>query len=473
MASEPPLVVDVDGTLVRGDLFVEGLAALLAKSPHKVLAIPFWLARGCPALKRRVAEAAPLPVEQLVLNPVVLAEVEDAKAAGREVWLASGSDRLAVERLVPRVGAAGCLASDGTKNLVGERKAAALVARFGERGFDYVGDERRDLAIWRRARRAIGVDLRGRLRRALLAANDDVRLLPPQPGDDLHLAQRLRCLRPHQWVKNALVFAPAILAHETSVALYATLLAVFMSLSAVASGAYVLNDLLDLAHDRRHPTKRGRPLAAGSARPLPMLGVALLLIAGGLAGALALSLVTGLCILFYLRTTLAYSLGLKRRIFGDVITLTALYAVRVLAGAVAASVTASAWLLAFCLFAFLALAVVKRQSELRGLPRERDPVSGRAYRGEDLTAMTSLGSAAGFAAVVVLALYVQSPEVVPLYGSPQILWLVCPLLAYWFGRMTLLAHRGAVDDDPVVFALRDRPTWLVAAVALVAFAAAI
>ena len=463
----------MDGTLVRGDLFVEGLAALLAKAPHKLLAIPFWLARGRPALKRRVAEAAPLPVEQLVLNPAVLAEIETAKAAGREIWLASGSDRLAVERLAPRVGAAGSLASDGRKSLVGERKAAALVARFGERGFDYVGDERRDLAIWRRARHAIGVDLGGRLRRALLTTNDNARFLPPQPREGLHVARRLRALRPHQWVKNALVFAPAVLAHETSVPMYATLLAVFIALSAVASGTYVLNDLLDLAHDRRHPTKRHRPLAAGGVRPMPLLGVALLLIAGGLAGAFALSLATGLCILFYLTTTLAYSLGLKRRIFGDVIALAALYAARVVAGAVAVDVTASAWLLAFCLFAFLALAVVKRQSELRGLPRERDPARGRAYRGEDLSAMTSLGSAAGFAAVVVLALYVQSPEVAPLYDSPHVLWLVCPLLAYWFGRITLLAHRGAVDDDPVVFALRDRPSWLVAAVALVAFVAAL
>lgn len=472
---EPPLVVDIDGTLVRGDLLVEGAVRLLAVSPLGALALPFRAVAGRAALKRRVAEAVPLAPETLVLNPVVVDEIAAARSAGREVWLASAADELAVAPLAEAVGATGFFASDGRTNLAGDAKAAVLVERFGEGGFDYIGNERRDLSVWKRARRAIGVDLSPRLARAVRRLDKDVRLLP---GPRVRLRDCLRALRPHQWVKNLLVFVPLVAAHRVDAGSWATAAELFLALSACASSAYLFNDLVDLPYDRGHRSKRLRPMAAGTAPLLPMAGLGAALAAGGLAVAFLLSAEAGLCALLYLISTLAYSLWLKRKLFIDIVALAGLYEIRVLTGSAAVSVSLSAWFLAFFMFVFLALASVKRQSELRTLSEsgsESGPRApgGRAWTIEDLPALTALGASSSFAAAVVLALYIQSPETGELYARPEFLWLICPLLVYWLGRMTLLANRGEVDDDPVVFAITDRTSWLVGLASLGVFVAAL
>ena len=476
---EPPLVVDVDGSLIGGDLLIERIARLLSVSPLSLFALPFWLVaamvRGRSWLKRRIAEAVSLPPDTLAWNPVVLEEIAAAQAAGRSVWLASASDARAVSPLAETVGAAGCLASDGRTNLAGEARAVALVARFGECGFDYIGNERRDLAVWKRARRVIGVGLAAGLARKVRALDGEARFLPGIGGG---LRDWFRALRPHQWVKNALVFVPLAAAHETGAGSYLVAAGVFAALSAVASGTYLLNDLLDLPHDRRHPAKRHRPMAAGKVPLLPTIGIGAALAAGGLALAFWLSAAAGLWVLLYLAVTCAYSLSLKRKTFIDVVALAMLYAIRVLAGAAAVSIPLSPWLLAFFLFLFLALAIVKRQGELRG--SDRSAAGGRAYLAEDLPVMAALGAASGFASVVILTLYIQSPETGERYARPELLWLICPLLLYWLGRLALLAGREGgdskrvpVNDDPLVFALRDRTSWLTGLGVLAAFAFAL
>ncbi len=474
---KPPLVVDVDGTLVRGDLLVEGAVRLLAVRPLDALALPFRSLGGRAALKRRVAGAVPLPPETLALNPAVVDEIAAARSAGREVWLASAADELAVAPLAEAVGATGFFASDGRTNLAGDAKAAVLVERFGEGGFDYIGNERRDLSVWKHARRAIGVGLSSRLARAVRRLDKDALLLP---GPRLRSLDCLRALRPHQWVKNVLAFAPLIAAHRTDTGSWATATGLFLALSACASAAYLFNDLVDLPHDRGHRSKRRRPMAAGTAPLLPMAGIGAGLAAGGLAVAFLLSTEAGLCVLLYLVATLAYSLWLKRKLFIDIVALAGLYELRVIAGSVAVSVSLSAWFLAFFMFVFLALAAVKRQSELRALGGSPPPpppppprVAGRAWTVEDLPVLTALGASSSFASAVVLALYIQSPETSELYARPEALWPICPLLVYWLGRMALLANRGSVDDDPVAFAITDRTSWLVGLAGLAMFAAAL
>ena len=464
-----PLVVDVDGTLLNGDLLVEGVARLLVTRPLMLFALPFWLLAGRAALKRRVAQAVPLPPETLPLNPAVLEEVEAAKRDGREVWLASASDRAVVAPLGAFIGAAGALASDGHVNLRGRAKAARLVERFGARGFDYVANERRDLAVWEHARRAIGVGLPGRLRRDVRSLDREARFLPGPGGG---AGDYVRALRPHQWIKNVLVFVPVIAAHGTSVGQYLALLGILAALCACASGSYLFNDLLDLPHDRRHRSKRDRPLAAGKVAVLPTMAIAACLMAAGTAGAFGLSPAAGLWVLGYVVAACAYSLWFKRRLFLDVIVLVLLYTVRVMIGGAAVAIPMSPWLLAFSMFIFLALAIIKCQREIAALDGGPATPGARAYRSEDDSVMTALAAAGAFSAVVVLALYVQSPNVVAHYARPYLLWLTCPLLLYWLGRMLLLANRREMDDDPVAFALRDRISWLTLLGIVSAFVAA-
>ena len=304
-----PLVVDVDGSLVRGDLLTEGLLRLFAGSPAKLFALPFWLAAGRAPLKRwLVQQTGTLGAATLVLNPAVLEEIDAARRAGREVWLASGSDDMVVSPLAREMGATGCFASDGRTNLVGQLKADALVGRFGERGFDYVGNERRDLAVWRRARRAIGVNLSARLARQVKALDPDARFHPGVGGGVLDF---LRALRPRQWMANALAFLPVISAQEVNAGQYWIAAGGFAALSACASSRCIAEDLLNLPCDRQQTSKRHQPMPAGKT-PLPsMIGVASALAAGGLALAFWLSTVVGLAVLLYATLGLGYLLWLR------------------------------------------------------------------------------------------------------------------------------------------------------------------
>lgn len=464
-----PLVVDVDGTLVAGDLLIDSSLRLLTASPLAFLRAVRRGLRGRAVLKRAISRTGALPPSSVVLNPAVVAEIEAAKRSGRPVWLASGADELAVEPLAKRVGADGFLASDGQRNLVGSAKADALLERFGKQGFDYVGNDRRDLPVWRHARGAVAVGVPSRLKRKIGDLDCDARFIP-RLGTPLDY---VRTLRPHQSVKNALVFVAPLAAHAVDPASYLWAAAAFVILSLVASSGYVLNDIVDVGHDREHPSKRSRPLASGKVRLLPMAGTGVLLAAVGIAASFLVSASLGACAVLYLIAAVAYSLRLKRAIVIDVIVLASLYVVRVVAGGVAAGISVSAWLLAFSLFVFLALAIVKRRTELANVAEGRQrAVLGRGYQVTDTAVITMLGAASAIGAVIVLALYLQSPEVATRYEQPVLLWLACPVLLYWLGRLLVLADRGSVDEDPVVFAVRDRTSWLagflVVAIAVIA-----
>ena len=284
----------------------------------------------------------------------------------------------------------------------------------------------------------------------------------------------LRALRPHQWVKNALVFVPAAAAHAVAVDVYIAAAVTFVLLSLIASSGYVVNDMLDIGHDRSHPSKRHRPFAAGKVRFLPMLAIGVLLGAAGVGASFLVSTALGACAVLYLVLAVSYSLWLKRAVFVDVIVLASLYVVRVVAGGVAVGVAVSPWLLAFSMFLFVSLAIVKRRKELADLADGRQrSIPGRGYVADDVNVMTTFGAASAIGAVIVLALYTQSPEVAIRYGQPDLLWLACPLFLYWLGRLLLLASRGAIDDDPVLFAIRDKTSWMTGLLVLAVVAMAL
>ena len=306
-----PLVVDVDGSLVSGDLLTEGLLRLFAESPAKLLVLPILLATGRAPMKRWLAQqSGTLAAATLVLNPTVIDEIEDARKAGREVWLASGSDELVVAPLAREVGATGYFASDGRTNLVGRAKATLLVDRFGERGFDYVGNERRDMAVWKRGRRAIGVNLSLRLAKQVKTVDQHARLLSGIGGGGLDF---LRALRPRQWIATALVFVPVLAAAESHAGHYLAAAGVAAALAACASSRSVFEDLLNLPVDRLDGGRSGQPMAAGKA-PLPsMIAVGSILGAAGLAVSFWLSTAAGLVALLYASLGLCYLLWLRRK----------------------------------------------------------------------------------------------------------------------------------------------------------------
>jgi 4-hydroxybenzoate polyprenyltransferase len=285
----------------------------------------------------------------------------------------------------------------------------------------------------------------------------------------------LRSLRPLHWTKNVLVFAPVILAHRTGDPAPMTAAALtFVAFCLAASGTYLINDVRDLEFDRLHPNKRDRVIASGALSPAAALIACVFLIAAGVAVAWSISLETLAYLAGYFILSLVYSLWLKRRVFLDVLALSALWTIRVLAGSAAAQVEASDWLLALSVFLFVGLALLKRYADLGFLATRADnqAAPGRGYMTGDRDLLRSMGVTSGYMAVLVLALYLTSPQVARLYRSPRLLWLVCPLLLYWIAHMWFLAHRGHIQDDPIVVAARDPASYVVAAlIALIVFAA--
>jgi 4-hydroxybenzoate polyprenyltransferase len=446
-----PLCVDLDGTLLKSDMLMETLAGVLRRHPLLALAVPFWLLRGRAALKSELARRAEIDVTHLPYDRELLKELQRQRSEGRRIYLATASDELVARKIADHLGIFdGVIASDGRNNVKGEAKARVLVERFGEKGFDYAGEDRHDVPVWKRAREPLVVKRESRPLRALL-----------------------RGIRAYQWAKNVLVFVPLATAHRLDMESFVLALLAFAAFSLVASSVYLVNDLVDLQDDRRHPVKRERPIAAGD------LGIdtAILLVPVLLAGAVAITLLLpwefGLLLGVYVAVNVAYSLALKRVALLDVFILAALYTLRILAGAAAISVPVSHWLLAFSLFAFLSLALIKRFVEVSNVAaRDETRVGGRGYLAGDGALLAMLGTASGYLSVLVFALYITSPQVVTLYRRPELLWFAVPLLLYWMSRIWFLAHRGQVTEDPLLFSLGDPASHVTGALIVLAMMAA-
>lgn len=464
-AAAVPLCVDCDGTLTLTDLLHESVFLLLKQAPWHALLLPIWLMRGKAHMKERIASLVRFNWGTLPLNAQVVESISRAKCQGRQVVMATASHRLLADSFAAHLGFFDrVIATEGDDNLAGHSKAMKLVAAFGERGFDYAGNSRADLAVWSVARSAIVVSGSPTLRREAARVTEVVETFTPQrprPGT------YLRGLRLHQWLKNILVFVPLLAAHLLFAAdgLQKAALA-FLAFSFCASAVYVLNDLLDLEADRLHVRKRKRPFASAL---IPIWqGVLMVPILLGLAIAVAsrLPVEFSTVLLFYFTLTLSYSLLLKRQVVVDVLMLAGLYTLRVVAGSAATGIVPSFWLLAFSMFIFLSLALVKRYSELLvTLQRSADKPAGRGYSVQDLPVLMSMGTSSGMVAVLVFALYINNPATLAIYSNPLWLWLVSLLLLYWVSRLWMKTHRGEVHDDPVVFAMRDWQSLMVVALA--------
>jgi 4-hydroxybenzoate polyprenyltransferase/phosphoserine phosphatase len=449
-----PLVVDLDGTLVATDLLWESLFVSLAARPSSALRLPFDLAAGKARFKERVASRGPVAVEDLPYRQDVLDLVKRRRAEGARTVLATAGDVSIARRVADHLGLFDdVVASDGCRNCKGSAKAEAIRELLGDVPYDYVGDSLADLPLVDSSSRVWLVDPPARLRRRADRAG---KLESVLSRGGSRIGPMVRLVRPHQWAKNALILVPLLAAHEIGnpLLLPRALLAI-VAFSLGASGLYVVNDLLDLPSDRRHPRKRARPLAAGSvAIPHAILLAATLFAA---SGGLALGLLGwnfAAVLLGYLVLSFAYSVWLKRKVFVDVLVLASLYSFRILAGGVATSLPISKWLVGFSMFFFLCLALAKRYCELDRLVHGQTANPRRGYRIEDLPLLRTLGPVAGFQAVMVLAFYVSS-EATLAYPRREVLWLVCPVLLYWITRIWFLAHRREMEDDPVVFAMRD------------------
>jgi 4-hydroxybenzoate polyprenyltransferase len=439
-----------------------------------VVKFPGWLMGGKASLKRHIAATVQLDVVHLPYNRELLQYLEQQKAAGRTIYLATAADGDTAQRVADHLGLfTGVLASDGNLNLAGKNKLAAFQSQFGD-NFCYIGNALPDLTLLQHCQQPMVANPT----RGLTAALRRARITPVRVFEERvsPLKAWPKAIRIHQWAKNVLIFLPLLLAHTAARGLSAAALLAFLSFGLCASATYIVNDLLDLEADRQHPRKRRRPFASGDLSVIAGIIVVALFLAASLVLALlvphaieALSPQLALSrphyflwwLGIYLVTTLSYSLRLKRAVLVDVIVLSGLYTIRILAGSAATGVVVSAWLAGFSIFFFLSLAFVKRFAELESL-RERGGATagGRGYHVSDIEQLRSFGSASGYASVVVLTLYISNLDAAQLYHHTNRLWLLVPVLLLWISRLWLLASRGSLNEDPVVYAITDRRSLL-------------
>jgi 4-hydroxybenzoate polyprenyltransferase len=461
------LCVDLDGTLMATDLLWESLVVVARDNPLAVVRALPSLLEGRARFKRQIAERAIIDPSTLPYRREVIELVTRHRQQGGRTLLVTAADANLAHAVAAHLGIFDdVLASDGTRNLKGLAKLARLQEELGPVPFDYMGDSAADLPVWQAATQAYvvspGLSLRRRIERAGLKPE-------VLPGSTPGVAPAIRALRPHQWAKNALVFVPVLAAHQfVNVQKMMAVLSCFLAFCLCASGVYVFNDLMDLEADRRHASKRTRPTASGQ---LSIPAASLLsggLIASGLAIALwLLNVQVAAMLVLYVTITIAYSMYLKRKMMVDVLTLSGLYTLRVLAGGLAAETKVSSWLLAFSMFLFLSLAFAKRYTKLNAAAAAGDSVRRRGYWPRDLDLVRSVGPTSGYIAALLILLYVDlSPDVTRLYRHAAVLNLLCPLILYWITRVWFLAQRQQLVDDPVVFALRDRISRLAGVVGI-------
>lgn len=471
------IFVDLDGTLIRTDLFSESAVALLKQSPWRLLAALPRLAAGRAALKHALSQAAQLNTRRLPLHDETLSFLADERAQGATLVLATASDGAWAQVVADDLAIFDdVLASDGQRNLRGSEKLLAIREYCAERGqteFDYVGDSWADVPIWRAARRACLVRPSAGLLRYVSGFT-----APTVVGHRQSLLlPMIKAMRPHQWVKNALLLVPLVMSHNVfNAGLAAATAVAFACFCLCASAAYLLNDVLDIDSDRRHISKRRRPFASGDLPISHGVPLAAGLLASGLGVSVwSMPLAFSATLVGYFLATCLYSLWAKSMAIIDVQFLAGLYALRVFAGGAATGIVVSEWLMAFSLFFFVSLAFAKRYAELeRLLQQEKTQAHGRGYRVADLALVSMMGVASGYIAVLVLALYVNDEQSSLLYSTPWYLWLICPLLLYWINRVWLQATRGELSEDPIVFALRDKVSlWLGVAVAGLMLAASL
>lgn len=458
----PPLVVDLDGTLIHSDLLWEALLLFIRTRFLELWRLPFWLLGGKAAFKHKLAQAVSPDPATLPYDQTLLALLAAERAQGRILVLATGSERRFADSIAAHLGLFDHVHATGEGiNLTSHNKARHLVDIYGDKGFDYIGNANADRAVWLKSRSAFSVTQR-----------------PFQLGDGRSTEQMgavrggwgkalLKAMRPRQWLKNLLVFVPMLAGHEiTAVAALDSLLA-FVAFSLCASSAYLLNDALDATDDRVHPTKRTRPIAAGT------LPIAVAMFASPLLAAMALLLCATFnplllaAVFLYFAATLCYSLYLKRIMMIDIVTLAILYSMRILGGSAATGIEPSFWLLAFSFFIFLSLALLKRFSELYNLEQQgKDKTAGRGYTTADRGPVGIMGVNSAFVSVLIFILYFESQNAMLQYETPAWLAGIVPLLVFWLGRLWTLAYRGQVNEDPVLYVSRDRVSLTVFALCL-------
>ncbi len=454
------LYIDLDGTLIHTDTLWESALLHWKLTIFAPLLWIFWLRKGKSYLKHNIAENAIPDASVLPYNNEVISVINNHKSNGGLVYLATAANHKVAQTIADYLGIFdGVLASSPHHNLSRHNKADELL-RHAHGEFDYIGNSSDDIPVWEKSGRIALVGKKS----LIPSSHSHIPIIFHADNSVSSFHAIIKALRVYQWVKNLLLFLPLILAHRFGdIPLFIQGVIAFFCFSFCASSIYILNDLLDIENDRHHIRKKNRPFAAGILSiPLGLVLIPLLLATAFFSALHYLPIGFVFALLCYLIVTVSYSFGLKKTPVLDVIILAGLYTFRVLSGGIGLNIRISPWLLMLSIFLFLSLAFVKRYAEIISMEKkEQHQAKGRGYRTEDKPILGMTGVASGIVSVLVFVQYLRSNEVVHLYHNSHLLWLVPPLFLYWIAHVWFIANRNQMHDDPIIFAAKDKTSYLV------------
>ena len=476
MKEEKCLFVDLDGTLIKSDLLFECLVPIIKNYFYAIFLAPFWLLKGKAYLKDKFSDLVSINPEILPYNNNVLEYIRKEKENGSKIILATASNIKLAKSISDYLGIFDdVIASSKEENLKGKNKLNKIKLYIKNNNinkeFSYIGDSEADVKIFNETNIPIVVGNKNVFNK-IKSKNDKTTFVDGE--NDFSLKKFFKMIRTYQWVKNFLIFLPLILAHKfLDVNLLLKALVAFFSFSFLASCVYIINDIMDVESDRIHPSKKNRPIASGAVKISSALKVAFILMPLSFIISIFLGKEFLFVLLTYFITTSCYSFYLKKIMLVDILILSLLYTVRIFAGGVALNIYLSPWLFMFSLFFFFSLACAKRYSELYAVRNNlQDEIKGRGYQAQDLEQIQIFGSSSGYIAILIFALYIQSDISMKLYKTPSFFWALCPIMLYWISRVWLLSHRGQMTQDPIIFALKDKVSYVVLILSIIIFGVA-
>ena len=476
MKEEKCLFVDLDGTLIKSDLLFECLVPIIKNYFYALFLAPFWLLKGKAYLKDKFSDLVSINPEILPYNNNVLEYIRKEKENGSKIILATASNIKLAKSISDYLGIFDdVIASSKEENLKGKNKLNKIKLYIENNNtnkeFSYIGDSEADVKIFNETNIPIVVGNKNVFNK-IKSKNDKTTFVDGE--NDFSLKKFFKMIRTYQWVKNFLIFLPLILAHKfLDVNLLLKALVAFFSFSFLSSSVYIINDIMDVESDRIHPSKKNRPIASGAVKISSALKVAFILMPLSFIISIFLGKEFLFVLLTYFITTSCYSFYLKKIMLVDILILSLLYTVRMFAGGVALNIYLSPWLFMFSMFFFFSLACAKRYSELYAVRNNlQDEIKGRGYQAQDLEQIQIFGSSSGYIAILIFALYIQSDISMKLYKTPSFFWALCPIMLYWISRVWLLSHRGQMTQDPIIFALKDKVSYVVLILSIIIFGVA-
>ena len=462
---QPPLIIDLDNSLITSDTLIDSISKCLSANIFNIFKLFLWILQGRSVLKYNLSKNFIINAKEIYYRSEILALIENSKKKGKKIFLCSGANENQVKIIYEDLGLFDDFyGSSLENNLTGKKKKKFLEEKFGFKKFEYLGDSAVDIPVWESCKKAYLINVSNAVKHKLIKNNIEYKEIKKRSSFFDQLKVYIKAIRIYQWVKNLLIFLPIFLSQEFSEINFLQALIAFACFSFISSFVYVFNDFLDIKNDRNHPTKKTRPIASGEINIFNLFSLALTItLISFLLAYLFLGNIFCYILLLYIMLNLFYSTLIKSIYFLDVLTLSSFYTLRLISGGIINDISLSPWLISFSIFFFLFLALIKRIGEIKNFVKDNKVMYGISYDEKVLDINKYIIYFSSFISLLLLIMYFFSEKALTLYNNVHVLILICPLIIIWKVRLYRAAMQNNMHDDPIVYIVKDKLSWLLLA----------